>query len=198
MADTPKPSSSGEAKSANSNNKKVLIIVGAIVGALLILGIVGSLLAGYLFSKAGEEILEGVTDSQLEVNGNEVTIEGQDGQELNINSAELPQDFPEVVPLYDDARLVSASSFGGEGQQTFSVTYSTPDSTSEVFEFYQQAISPDNGFAVVSTQQNTEGISSVAGTHSGEKYYVSSSALYDEDSGGSTIQITVREQSDNQ
>lgn len=162
MADDSKPTKSTESAQANKNsNKKVLIIVGSVIGVLIILSIVGSMVAGYFATKAAETVFETATGTDIDVNSDgtgEMTFKGKDGEEVKITSeAEIPEGFPKSVPMYDGAKIVHAhSSTLGEEGTTYNVTAETNDSLDKVDDFYSSEFSSENGWKNMSRTASGE------------------------------------------
>lgn len=161
----PAATSTGK-KSGGNRNKKILIIVGVIVAALIVLGIVGSLAVGYFWNKAAETGLSAVTGGKVKLDTKDGEFSyGDDGDSYNVKTGpqtELPDDYPkDAVPLYRGAKLVSATdmSIGDEGT-IFSLAATTPDSTKDVIGFYKQTLSKDKGWKV-SYSSNTAETSSM-------------------------------------
>lgn len=195
MADSTKDPN--ETPNSKNSNKKVLIIVGVIIAVVIVLSIVGTLLAGVFAKKASESVFEAATGNKLDINKDvgSVTIKGDDGEKSTVSTGdnvELPDDFPKFVPIYDGAKLVAANSFrDGEGEvKSFSLSLTTKDKPSQVFKYYEKAISKKNGYKVLYTSQSA-GISQVRGMHIAEKMQVGASTLpYDSD-GLTTLQLSV-------
>jgi hypothetical protein len=137
-AQTPPPPSESQ--------KKTLKIVLIVVGVLAVLGIIGSMLLAYFGARIGEEIIENATGTNIERSGDSVRIESEDGT-AELNATSLPDDFPDVVPIFEPNSIMSVSSFStGEGK-SWNVTLSTNASPSEVQSFYQSEFS-QNGWSV--------------------------------------------------
>lgn len=151
----------GPEASSKTNNKKVLIIVGSIVGGLILLGIISAMVVGYFISKAAESVIETATGSQIDVNSDgsgEVTIKGDDGDEMKIASeTEIPDGFPDAVPLYQDAKVLNAqtTTITDEGAH-YSIILETADSLSQVDDFYKGALSTENGWNTMSRSASGE------------------------------------------
>lgn len=159
-------------KAAGKNNKKILIIVGVVVGVLILLSIVGTLAAGYVFNKAVETGFEAATGGQLDVdtNGNgELAFESKDGQTTFQTGTEIPEGFPVAVPVYEDAKVVSSSSNASNGGKLYSVTLTSQDSPQQVFAFYKQTFA-SNGWKTLSTLNNG-GIANVSAGHAAKQLY---------------------------
>lgn len=181
----------------NNQNKKILIIVAAVVGGLIVLSIIGSILTGVVFKKAGtkvvEKAFENTTGSKLNIgkDGKEVTVKGKDGEStFSAGNKKLPDNFPKFIKLYPKAKLITSSSFNASDEgEFFSATFKTNDSSDEVFKFYKSEISKANGYEVVLSQQ-TDTLSMMQSKHRAEGRTVGVTVMADKEEGGSTIQIS--------
>lgn len=179
-------------------NKKVLIIVLSVVGGLLLLGILATAAVGYFFKEAVETGIESTTGTNFDINsdGSEFEIKGQDGEssiKVDASDPELPENFPDYVPLYPGAELTTASSFTqSDSGEMYTAAFSTADSSKQVFEFYKNKLTAAEGFEVKSTRQTTNGFSWVKAIHEADQKFVSVSILRDDGSNSdTTIQISI-------
>ncbi len=134
--------------SSNNSNKKALKIVLIVLAVLIVLGILGTVLLGFFFQKLGETAFEKATDSNIEVTDDGVNIETEEGSFTS--QAELPDDFPEEVPLFEPAEIISSTSQKREGSSSFSVAFNTEADVQEVKEFYEQELE-SGGWETTST-----------------------------------------------
>jgi hypothetical protein len=108
--------------------------------------------------EAIEEAIEAETGAQVDIDaeGNEVTIRGPEGAELQMaggDAIELPDDFPSAVPLYPGAVPVSFLRLGSEGIQA---TFQTEATASTVQNWYQEQLT-DQGWEVQMNTTTPEG-----------------------------------------
>lgn len=97
-----------------------------------------------LAEQATEKILEGATGTKdVEINGDEVSIVGDDGQTINIGSSQLPEDFPKAVPLYSGATVEASFSTGSGEEGVWTVTFSSTDPVTTVNNFFKDALAED-------------------------------------------------------
>lgn len=129
------------ASSSSSSNNKALKIVLIVVGVLIVLGILATLAAGFLFKKAGESLFEAATDSQVEVTDDGVNVE-TDGGSFS-SQAELPDEFPAEVPLFEPADITASTSQQREDSAHYRVTFNTDESPDEVTDFYEEELDSD-------------------------------------------------------
>lgn len=96
----------------------------------------GSLLAGCgikekLEKKAGEKIAEKLVGDKVDIDGDKVVIEGEDGEELEIGGSEWPDSGPiENIPKYKSGEVESVI------QTKKSAQLNIVDSDQEYFEEY--------------------------------------------------------------
>lgn len=198
MTDQPsdnKQTESSAEKNKNSN-KKVLIIIGCVFGGLLILGIIGTIVAGYLASKVAETAFESATGTNIELERDgtgEVTFKGDNGEEMKVTTAtELPDGFPEAVPIYEGAKIVSAQTLTlQEDATTYTVIAETGDSMKSVDDFYSAKLGKDAGWKNMSKSTSSEVIRLMS-TNKAKDLYLMLSVSKDSDTGKTTINITTR------
>lgn len=141
-----------------TNNKKLVRIIIAVVGVLLLLGILCAVVSGFLLKKGAEKIISDATGSDVTINtkkGQEgVNIKSKDGDNLNVNAGDdvkLPKDYPSNdVPLYKGSKLISAVDMKVGDAKSFTLILETKDSIEKVINFYEKELS-DNGWEKVSS-----------------------------------------------
>lgn len=127
----------------NSNNK-ALVIVLIVVGILVLLGVGGTILAGTLFKKAGESIVENATGTKITTSSDgTTTVESKDGSSSYTASAEqkLPTDFPTNIPLYPDQKITGSYKQKTASGNYWQVTSETSDAVSKVVSNVKEAYS---------------------------------------------------------
>lgn len=124
-------SSSEMVSETKHSNNKVLIIVLAAIGVMVVLGIASTFLVGSLFnnSKAGEKILETALNSDISTDkdGN-TTIKSNDGTYSASTEQKLPSDFPTGIPLYPNQKIISSTKIKNDTEAYWSVSAETNDS----------------------------------------------------------------------
>jgi len=128
--------------------KRVLVGVLAI---LLVLGLSGcESISEKIGEEVGEEIAGGIVGADVEVDGEDVTIETEDG-DVNISgdTGEIPADFPEDMPIYDDSEVDSATSVTSGGTTTYYVNLTMNDDVKTVYEWYKSEV-VDEGWTITS------------------------------------------------
>ena len=160
-----------------SKNKKWIIIA--------VVVIVLSLVARFAFSpeRTAERMLEQATGGDYDIDvdrDGSMQITGNDGEKMNItagNGTSLPDDWPDTIPVFPDAKIEYAASIAGEdGALNHTVTYSTSRSATDVTEFYKEQL-PANGWAIEATMATGEGsmITATNDTEEGVVMYVGES-----------------------
>lgn len=137
---------------ASDNQKQIVKIVLIVLGVLVLLGILSTVLFGVFVSKAGEEIVEQATNSEITTNDDgSVSLETEDGS-ATFNATELPEDFPREVPLFEPASLAQSSSIGGgsDEEKIWTVNFNSTATPNEVYDYYESVLSRD-GWEITNT-----------------------------------------------
>lgn len=92
--------------------------------------------------KIGEEIGEGIAGAvvggDVEVEGDSVTISGEDGDvAIEGGGAELPDGFPDDFPMHDEVPVDSASSISGTDGTTYYVNLTSELPPGELHDWYK-------------------------------------------------------------
>lgn len=93
--------------------------------------------------------VESATGVSVDESGDSITIKGDDGSSMEVNSGEgkLAEGFPDEIPLYDGA-IRDSSAFKMDTASTFTALIGTNDSIDDVRKFYDQALA-ENGWKTV-------------------------------------------------
>ena len=90
-------------------------------------------------NEAGDELAEqlaeagaGVDDVEIDSESGEVDIETEDGS-VSIGS-DLPDDFPEDIPLPEDYELISSMGGSSDGEQGWTISGTLPDADEDTFD----------------------------------------------------------------
>jgi len=107
--------------------------------------------------KATEAAVEKATGVQVDKDGEQITIKGEDGAELTASSdGELPDGFPSDVPVFE-GKVVSSI----KAEKGFSVTIEAEAGVMDVFDFYKDKL-PAEGWNIVSEMKVEDGGAIVA------------------------------------
>lgn len=137
--EAPKEAAPGKAASepakqmaSKSNNNKVVIIIVAVIAALVVFGMIGSIIMGKLFKKGAENLVEKASNSQITTNKDgTTTIKSNDGSAAYSTEQKLPDDFPKDIPLYSGQKITGSSKVKTDNETTWQVTAETSDSVSK-------------------------------------------------------------------
>lgn len=99
----------------------IKLLVTIVAGVLLIFGLSGCQMATEIAEQEAERAIEEVTGGQIE---------------LDAPAGELPQGFPEDVPIYDPATIDMASAMEQAGANVFLVTLLTDDPLQDVIDWH--------------------------------------------------------------
>lgn len=120
-------------------SRRVFIVMLALAFALGLSG------CGAVADKAGEEIGEeiagGILGADVEVEGDSVTVETEDGS-VTMSSTEgaLPDGFPDDFPVYDGAEIDATSTMAGDDSTDFYVNMYSDDAAKDVYEWYKSEL----------------------------------------------------------
>lgn len=96
----------------------------------------------------GEEIAGGVIGADVEVDGESVTLETEDGS-VTMSGTEdtMPADFPSDFPVYKGADVDSTSTIAGDESTDFYVNLYVGDSVKDVYDWYKSELA-DAGWTI--------------------------------------------------
>jgi hypothetical protein len=110
----------------------------------------------FIAQKATEKAIQGATGGAVNVNGDQVTIKGQDGQATYSNDTKLPADFPSDVPIHEDGTInavVTSTANGGKAYMV-NIRYKIPQA--ELLDWYKTELEK-GGWTVTSTVSTGDG-----------------------------------------
>lgn len=132
-------------------------VLGLLVAALALTVAGCSAVEDKIGEEIGEEIAGGIVGGDVEVDGDSVTISGEDGDVTIAGGAEeVPEEFPDDFPLYDDADLESASSIAGGDGASFYLNLVSKDDAQTIYEWYKTEFE-DEGWEIVSDMNTSSG-----------------------------------------
>ncbi len=112
--------------------------LGLLVAALAIALAGCSAVQDKIGEEIGEEIAGAVVGGDVEVDGDSVTISGEDGDvTIEGGGAELPEGFPDDFPMHDEAPVDSASSISGADGTTYYVNITSDLAPGELHDWYK-------------------------------------------------------------
>ncbi len=134
----------------SSSNTKVIILVVAIVGAVIVVGAVGSFVFGLVGKKTAETITEKAVEQatggkvDISADGKKVTIETDEGK-VTVGTNKVPDSFPSDITVYKGSEVVATAEANGD----VTLQLKTSDSVSKVNTFYKGDLSK-NGWSQTS------------------------------------------------
>lgn len=138
---------SGTSKSKNNN--KIIIIIVAVLAVLVVLNLASRYVMRFASQKVAGGFLNAMTGGKAKVDlqgeGGKVTIKGDDGNVLEIDSngsAELNKNYPvNDVPVYPGATVVASSSYGSDDDRVVTAALQTNAKVDDVLAFYENHFS---------------------------------------------------------
>lgn len=189
MADNEQNKEVPQPENASDNQKKTIKIVLIVVGVLLVLGVIGVLVLGYIGTRIGSSILDQATDGSVSVSENGFTIEDEDEGFSFSTESELARDFPDEVPLYPNAELGGSSRTQQGEEMMWSANLLTDDSSRDVLEFYEDALQRD-GWETQSSFESGE-MSNISAENAGQNLAVIVGIIDNQQNGETTINVSV-------
>jgi len=114
------------------------LLVGIVVIALA-LGLGGcESISEKIGEEVGEEIAGGIVGGDVEVDGEDVTIETEDGAvTVGGDTGEMPEDFPDDFPIDDDAEVETSSSIAANGKVTYYIALVSSVEVNDLYDWYK-------------------------------------------------------------
>ena len=175
------PTSKGQNKAA-----KIIVIV---VGVLLLLGVGAILLLGWFGTHIGTTIFEEATNGTVDVDDGEVTFSDEEGDTEFRAAQELPEDFPDEVPLYDGAELESSSRVRQNDELFWTVSYATSDDYTVVSSYFEEVL--EQGDWTTESITETGQMTNIGATNETANLQLQLSVLADEGADTTAINYTV-------
>ncbi len=156
--------------------KKTLTITAILVSLLLILvfagGCLGQKISEKITEKVAEEIIEKAIESEggenvdIDLDDGEMTIESDDGEVSISMGADLPDNFPDNVPVYPDMEIISSWAVTEDDEDSYSISGLTDDAGDDVFAWYKSKLSGwdiENEFTASGDDVKTSSLSAKSG-----------------------------------
>lgn len=184
------PSKQSTPPPASESQKRALKIILIVVGVLVGLSLLGSLLLGWFGWRIGERILEDATGTEItrSRDGDSVTIESRDGDQTFRQSAELPNNLPSSVPIYEPAEVLFSQEINNPDGEAWSILLETNRGGSEVISWYRNALSSD-GWSTLSSS-DFGGTASISAENQSEQLGINVSITAEQGS-DTTINLAV-------
>jgi len=115
-----------------------------------------------------EEIESEGGEADVDISEDAVSVTTDEGEMTIGEGAELPEGFPEEVPVYSNMEITSSWKVTEEGKDTFSISGTTSDSGKTVFDWYKGKLNSweiENEFTGESEGESTYSISANNGTY---------------------------------
>ena len=95
--------------------------------------------------KIGEKIIESATNSEIDIDNNQTTINTNEGSTQWGEDVQLPETFPEDIPIYEGAKIESTST--SETDNSYYASLVTTDNFSDIKDFYKTELE-SNGWTI--------------------------------------------------
>lgn len=121
---------------------------------------------------------------------------GEDGDGINViagENSELPEDFPEEIPIADDATIVQAADMSEGTDRYYMIMYYSENPLDKLIDTYRQYID-SAGFEDISPEMDTEELfegGEIMHSMRGEEEYFMVSVLEDEDSEDDVVTVSI-------
>lgn len=163
------------------------------VATAILLVLILSMAAGCssIAEQAAEEIVEGATGADVEVDDEKVTITGEEGETLEIegSDSEIPEGFPSDMPVYDADVEGSSTLTSGEGTSYY-ISLRTEDDFETVAVWYKDELKSEGWEIVADSTVNVDGLSSALMSAKKAETEAALSVVQEED-GGVTVTTSV-------
>lgn len=133
--------------------KRILMVVLVVALAFSVAGC--KKISEKIGEKVGEEIAGRAVGGDVDVDGDSVTIQTDDGEvSIQGDTGEIPEDFPSDFPIYDGVKVDSSSKMAGETDATFYINLLSDDAVNDIYEWYKTELA-DEGWKITSDFKNS-------------------------------------------
>lgn len=133
--------------------------------------------------KAVEKAVETATGVSVDEKNGSVTIKGQDGQQINIQSSEakLPDGFP--IKVQPGGKVTTGTSMKADGKQSWIVEIAFDSDPKAVADYWEKAFA-DQGLKMSRTDSETDGEVTIILTGESEKQSTWTTLTWNKDDKG--------------
>ncbi|MBN1298501.1 MAG: hypothetical protein JW997_02325 [Actinobacteria bacterium] len=141
--------------------KKITLLAAAIALCLMLvfsLGGCAQKLATTMIEKAIEKsAAEKGEDVDIDLDEGEVNITDAEGNEMSIGGAEIPEDWPSVVPISNDIELQSSFSQTTDGKKGWTIVGNVNGDAQGLYDYYKNELSGWNEQSDFVSDQGDDG-----------------------------------------
>ena len=152
--------------------KKIIVITAVMVSMLLVLLLASGCFGQNIAEKIAEEAIEKAIEKdsgenvEIDLEEGEMSIERDDGEVSIDMGADLPDNFPDNVPVYPDMEIISSWAVTEDNKDSYSVNGLTEDAGVDVFAWYKDSLSGweiENEFSASGDDVKTSSLSAKSG-----------------------------------
>jgi len=152
--------------------KKIIAIIAVVVSMLLVLVLASGCFGQNIAEKIAEEAIEKAIESDsgenvdIDFDDDEITIESDDGEVSIGMGTDLPDGFPDNVPVYPDMEIISSWSVTEDDKDSYSINGLTEDAGDDVFAWYKENLSSweiENEFSASGDDMKTSSLTAKSG-----------------------------------
>jgi len=138
--------------------KKIILVSASIAICIMLVFSLGGC-AQKVATKMIEKALEqsGAENVDIDLDEGEVNITDEEGNEMSIGGADLPDDWPSVVPVSNDIEVMSTFSQTTDGKKGWTVVGNIKGSTEDIYQYYKNEFSGWNEQSDFTSDQGDDG-----------------------------------------
>lgn len=131
-----------EKKETKTKSNKTIIIIVAVVGVLIALGIIGRMVQRRIAQGVAGGFLSAITGGRVGVNSdkNKVIYKSDEGEFSFQEGGKLPDGFPSDFPVLPGAKITSSWTSSDDNSKGISVVWETSDAPTKVADYYKTNI----------------------------------------------------------
>ncbi len=124
-------------------NRTVIVLI--VVFALTVVTFVFSGCTQRLVSKVVEKAIESAAAKEgqnldVDIEKGEVNVTDEEGNELSLGSAEIPEDWPSIVPVNNDIKIQFAAKQTTDGKKNWSISGVYNGDSTKLYNYYKDAL----------------------------------------------------------